>query len=206
MIQISSLHHQNTSKNNEIIRSHKLTPHDGITLFFSITGPRENIISILEDHFLEKLSGVEWSTHGTDTDFSFVSDSYNHFIQNIAEGDRSGISVLFAALSPTGLLLSTIGRSSVVLVERGGETTEISNTEEDAEVFHYISSGEVPPGGAIYLSSHSLDDVIGSDMLYELAQIEDDSWTKTLESILRKEESQSIHITRLYHKSSPSLQ
>lgn len=54
MIETSSLHYK--GKEKKIIRSHKLTPHDTVTLFCIIEGEKEHIVSILEDHLLEMIS------------------------------------------------------------------------------------------------------------------------------------------------------
>jgi hypothetical protein len=81
MLSIGIIHQK--AENSKIIRSHKLQPQEGVTLFLILASEKDNITSIIEDHFLETLSGIEWEKENLHTDFSFVSENYNRFIQNI---------------------------------------------------------------------------------------------------------------------------
>ena len=83
-------------------------------------------MSILEDHFLETLSGVEWKKRDIDTDFSFVSENYNRFIQNIDSGELEGMDIVFAVLSDTYLILSTIGNGEVLLIDENRDISLLS--------------------------------------------------------------------------------
>ena len=71
------------------MRSHKLQPSDDVTIFCIVTGEKENIISVLEDHLLESISRIEWEKNNLITDFTFISENFNHFTQNLDESDRT---------------------------------------------------------------------------------------------------------------------
>lgn len=196
MIQVSTLHHKSTEW-VKIIRSHKLTPHDAVTIFCIIEGEKENIISILEDHLLEMISWVEWQVQDIDADFAYVAEHFNHFINNISTDELTGISVLLAVNSGSALTLSTIGHAQVLLVEKHGEISSISVEEPGKYEFHSISSGEIPPGGNVYLSNTRLESILWDDILFELGELDTATWITTGETILTREYAENIHIIRI---------
>lgn len=195
MIQSSSLHH-NSHDGAKIIRSHKLTPHETVTVFCIIEGKKENIVSVLEDHFLEILSGVEWNIHEIETDFSYIAEHFNHFIKNISPDDLTDISVVFACNIKNLLTFSIIGNAQVILTE-DDTISIISWTSNEKCEFHSISSGEVPSWGTIYLSSSQIDSILWEDILLELADLAESQWVSTGESILHREYNDNLHIFRI---------
>lgn len=201
MIQISSLHHK-SSDGLKIVRSHKLTPHDAVTLFCIIEGWKENIVSILEDHLIEMISWVEWRINEMDTDFAYIAEHFNHFIKNISTDELSDISIVFAINTKNILTFSTIWRAQVILVEKWKEISVISVEDPEKYEFHSISSGEIPPGCNIYLASTRIDSLLWEDIILELSELDETVWITTSETILAREYHENIHIFRIENKQS----
>ena len=80
MIHINKIHHVGSK---EVLMSHKLTPLEHVTLFVILEGKKESGISILDDHILETLSSIEWNDSNYESDFSYVTERYNQFIQTL---------------------------------------------------------------------------------------------------------------------------
>jgi hypothetical protein len=79
---------QYSGKNNtKVVKSHRLQPEHGICIFCIITGENASIVSILEDHILESLSTIEWEKSTLTNDFTYISENFNHFCQNIDHKD-----------------------------------------------------------------------------------------------------------------------
>jgi hypothetical protein len=70
-----------------VMRSHVVRPRPDITIICIVASEKENVTSVIEDHLLESLSSTEWNPGQEDTDFSFVTEKYNHFLSNLAETD-----------------------------------------------------------------------------------------------------------------------
>jgi hypothetical protein len=165
-----------------------------VTIFCILTGKKESITSVLEDHILESISQVEWSIESIDTDFTFVSENFNHFMQNIDESDRSTIGVILAVLIGDSLIFSHIGDTGIILVEQDGAITSLSNNDPSKTGFSAISSGEVLPGSHIYLSSSPLEDRVSDDLLRDLSDLNSAEWKDIISDILKKESQPTIHI------------
>ncbi len=190
----TSLIHQNKTTENKIIRSHELKPGNGIVLFLILSWGKENIVSILEDHFLETLSGIEWKKRDIDTDFSFVSENYNRFIQNIDTEDLEGVDIVFAVLSDTYLILSTIGNGEVLLIDENRDISTLSTNSAKDLYFHAFSSGNIQPGSDVYLASSSIENKLSEDIFQDCMTLESEEWKNTLSRILEKEIQESIHV------------
>lgn len=65
-------------------------------------------MSVLEDHLLETISSISWSSETLESDFSYLSERYNQFIQNIDAGDLKSISCLIGGLYKQFLSLATV--------------------------------------------------------------------------------------------------
>ncbi len=196
MIQISSLHYK-SAKGTKIVRSHKLTPHDSVTIFCIIEGEKENVVSILEDHLLEMVSWVEWQIHDIENDFSYVAEHFNHFIKNLEPNDLDGVSIIFASIFWDTLTLSVIGHARALLVEKDGNISTISTEDLGRYEFHSISSGEIPTGGSIYLSNAPIESILGDDIIFEFSELDSNTWIKTGENVLTREYHDNLHITRI---------
>ena len=155
MLSVGLIHQK--AENSKTIRSHKLQPQEGVTLFLILASDKDNVLSIVEDHFLETLSGIEWTRENLHTDFSFVSEDYNRFIQNIDESELSGISIVFAVLFDTYLIFSHVGEAEILLVEKNQDISLLSSKNTDTH-FHSFSSGELKNESDIYLSPFSLEE------------------------------------------------
>jgi hypothetical protein len=162
-----------------------------------LTGERESIVSILEDHILESISQVEWNTTSIDTDFTYVSESFNHFIQNIEESDRGSTGVILAVLIENYLVFSHIGETSIMLVETDGTITSLSNNDTSKTEFHAISSGEVFPGSHIYLSSSALENRLSDDLIRDISALNPTEWKNIIGDVFRKEIQDTIHIAHI---------
>lgn len=66
--------------------------------------------------------------------------------------------------------------------------------------FHSITTGKVPSGSSIYLSNDAIENLLGAEVLNELAHLSPDVWTETSRQILEREVASSLHIIRLSHR------
>ncbi len=180
-----------------LVRSHRMSPSEWVTIFCILTSEKESIASVLEDHLLESISQVEWNIESIDTDFTFVSENFNHFIQNIDESDRNSIGVLFAVLIDDTLVFSHIGDTSIILVESDGSITSLSNNDPSNTEFHAISSGEVLAGSHIYLSSSPLENRLSDDLIRDLSALNPVEWKNIIGDVFRKEIQDTIHIAHI---------
>jgi len=199
MIQ-SELYHHIWSSKKEFVRSHRLKPSDDVTLFCIISGEKENIISVLEDHILESLSTIEWSHESIGADFWFVSESFNHFIQNIDESDRVGFDVLLAVLIDSTLTFAHTGETGIILIEQNGDITNLSNAEAGRYEFQAISSGEILEWSSIYLSNIQIDTRLSDDVLKDLSGLNIVEWKNIIHDILKEDADKSIHIWYILHE------
>ncbi len=149
---------------------------------------------------MESISQVEWSIASIDTDFTFVSENFNHFIQNIDESDRDSIGVLFAVLIDDTLVFSHIGDTSIILIEDDGTITSLSNNDPSNTEFHAISSGEVLAGSHIYLSSSPLENRLSDDLIRDLSALNPTEWKNIIGDVFRKEIQDTIHIAHISHE------
>ena len=101
-----------------VIRSHILHPHADITILCMILADKENVVSVLEDHLLETISSTGWNHGEEESDFTFVTEKYNHFQRNLAETDIRNTGGLFAILVEDTLMISVIGSMCATLRER----------------------------------------------------------------------------------------
>lgn len=199
MIHTDIFHHtwENTGK---VTRSHRLQPSEWVTIFCILTGEKESIISILEDHLLESISWIEWEGQSLGTDFTFISENFNHFIQNIDIADRASIGVLFAVLIGEELVFSHIGDTSILLVEADGNINNLSNNDPTLGEFQAISSGEVLAGSHVYLSSSPLENRLSDDIIRDLSWLNEVEWKNIIADIFKKEIQETIHVWHIYHE------
>lgn len=191
--------HHTEEKSKKIIRSHRLHPREGITVFLLLASEKENILSIVEDHLLETLSGVEWDS-SIENDFAYVSENYNHFSQNLAWEDKNSIHAIFAVLSENSLTFSHTGETEILLVDEKGELIPLSTAERDTHEFQALSSGEVMEGTEIYLVTEYLEDKLWEDAIGELSSLDDENWKDTITSTLAREKFGTIHIWIIRNK------
>lgn len=83
-----------------------------------ILADKENVVSVLEDHLLETISSTGWNHGEEESDFTFVTEKYNHFQRNLAETDIRNTGGLFAILVEDTLMISVIGSMCATLRER----------------------------------------------------------------------------------------
>ena len=95
-------------EDEKVTRSHVLHPQGDITIVVILSSPKANVVSVLEDHLLETISSTEWKRGEEDTDFSYVSEKYNHFLTNLALDDLQDIGVIFAVERNGHLMMSSI--------------------------------------------------------------------------------------------------
>ncbi len=196
----TDLFHFTWESSKNIIRSHKLEPSEWVTLFCIITWDKENVVSILEDHLLESISGMEWMDESINTDFTYISENFNHFIQNIDESDRIGTGVILAVLIENQLIFSHIGDTSILLVEEDGTITSLNNNNPEKTEFEAISTGEILAGAHIYLSSSSLEERLSDDLLRDLSLLTSAEWRNIVHDVLRKELQESVHIAHIQNE------
>lgn len=164
-----------------LIRSHVLHPHTEISLFIIISAEKENVLSVLEDHLLESISSTSWNYGDEETDFAFITEKYNHFQHNLAESDRVNISALFGVLRNEELMVSVIGSMCAVLREKNGNLSLIAENTDNSTEFTALSSGNIPHGSQIYLSSKPLSSFLSDDFFDECALMSHDAFSSTVE-------------------------
>lgn len=195
MIQIIPIKYE--AKNSPLsLRTHTLHPQSNITVILTIESKSEQTISILEDHILETISGVDWNSEDIDKDFTFITENYNRFIYHIDADDIKKTSVLLAILKGNLLTLAGIGNTSAHLVE-GDEVTEIMIPERGRTDFHTLTTGEINSGSTIYLGSVHLGNIIGNSLLLEFSAMPRGEFEKNSLGILEREITTSLHLIRI---------
>ena len=197
MIQVVSLHNDIPSHANRI-RSHVLTPRPSVTVIILLQWQKENIISILEDHILETVSGVEWSDAHSDVDFTYITEHYNRFIKNLETDDLEGVSILLGLLKNDELTVSSIGEAGAYLVE-GESVTLISSTEKHRYDFHTLTSGQVARNASIYLSNTHLQEIVGDELLLELDTLDEKEIQEVMVGVFKREIQVPLAVIRLAH-------
>ena len=193
MIQTGRIHND-WGKN--ILRSHHLKPGNDISLFFILEWEKENVISVIEDHLLENISSIAWDVDMLDTDFSYLSEHYNQFLQNIPEEDRAWMSCLLALSYENALSIATIWWAEAILVE-GDDISQISSHDNKKHGFHYISHGDIPTWWTVYLSNTSLLSLLGESLVSEMTLLDLQEWENTVKSLIEEERYTDIHIFRI---------
>lgn len=196
----ADLFHFTWESSKNIIRSHKLEPSEWVTLFCILAWERENIISILEDHLLESISGMEWTDESINTDFTYISENFNHFVQNIDENDLHGIGIVFAILVENHLMFSHIWKTWILLVEENGNITPLNNNDPEKNLFEAISNWEVLSWSHIYLSSSSIEERLSDDLLRELSELNTVEWKNIVNDLFKKELQESLHIVHIHNE------
>lgn len=186
--------HYDGGKN--ILRSHELHPGSDVSLFIILEWKKENIVSVIEDHLLESISSATWDEDGLDSDFSYLSERYNQFIQNIDTEDTSSTSCLIGLLYKNWLSLATTGNAEAILVEKD-DISHISSHEEGKNWFHYISHGDIPPGSVVYLSNTSLKSTFWESFVIEMNSLSLDEWSETVHTLVEEEKYTDVHIFRI---------
>lgn len=204
MISTELFHHNNTATHT-VVRSHRLQPTEWVTIFCILSGDKESIISVLEDHILESISGIEWSRESIHPDFTFLSENFNHFIQNIDETDRWGFWVILAVLIDDYLVFSHTGDTSIILVEKDGSISNLSNNDPTKTEFQSVSSGEVAEWSHVYISNVPLETHLSDDIIRDLSDLNATEWKNITGDILRKELQDTIHIGYISHMRDPSI-
>jgi hypothetical protein len=85
-----------------------LHPQSDITIIVILSTPKTNVMSVIEDHLLESISSTEWKHGEEDTDFSYVTEKFNHFLSNLAHSDMETIAIVFAVERGGHLMVSSI--------------------------------------------------------------------------------------------------
>lgn len=196
MIQVNSLHY-NYSSSDRFTRSHTLTPHDAVTLFCIIDGSNERTVSIIEDHILESISSTEWDIHETSQDFAYVTEHYNSFLASFSKEDLIEIRVLLGMLQWDNLTLSTIWGTHGLFIEENGKLIDITVHENKSYEFHSITNGKIPTWATVYLANDNIENLLGADVLDELARLTPEVWSETSKGIFEREIHCNLHIIRL---------
>lgn len=192
----------NTGK---VVRSHRLQPAEWISIFCIITWEKESTVSILEDHILESLSSIEWSSDTLSSDFTYISENFNHFVQNIDEWDLTDLGVILWVLVDTELVFSHIWDTSIILVEKDGTINNLSNNNTDKVEFQSVSSGEVLRWTHVYLSSTPLENRLSDDLIRDLSSLNAIEWKSIIWDIFKKEIQETIHVGHIYNDVPPTI-
>lgn len=180
----------------KIVRSHRLQPSENVTIFLILSGEQDNIISILEDHLLETISGIEWEMPTLQSDFTFVTENFNRFLQNLDEDDRD-ISIVAAVLIDNFLIFANIGTTGIILVENDGSIINLANNDPTRTEFQSISSGDIGNGAHMYLSNVILETRLSDDVIRDLCHLNPTEWKNIVGDILTKDIPETIHIAHI---------
>ncbi len=148
------------SDSGYLVRSHVLHPQPDITIICIVSAEKENIISVVEDHFLETISSTEWKSGQEDADFSYITEKYNHFLSRLAIADADTVSIVFAIERRGHLMVSSIGISEVILQEPDSTPSNIHEDTREHHRFELISSGDIPSGSAIFIASTRVGELL----------------------------------------------
>ena len=185
------------SEYKKSLRSHVLHPHSDITIVCIIWSEKENVTSVVEDHFLETISSSEWKHGQEDSDFSFVTEKYNHFLSNLAVEDEKGVRIIFAVERDGRLMISSIGECEVILQE---DDTNPSSIHEDTRWHHrfeLISSGEIPMNSSVFIVSKNLDGILGDSFYGDCSESESTAFAETAKEVLSREVNDTVHMVRI---------
>lgn len=196
MIQITPIRH-NTSTNSNI-RTHILTPNNGVNITVTIECKKENISSILEDHLLETISSIEWKITYSDEDFEFLTANYNKFIRNLDSFDLENVSIIISMLRNNILTISAIWKATAYLVE-WEEISQIIAPEKWRIDFHTLVKWDVSRNASIYLSNTNIENTIWSELLYEFSNLSSNEYSEVASNILQREMEESIHLIKISH-------
>lgn len=201
MIEISTLKHSD-NKSQLFTQSHKLNPREYVDIFLLFQWEKQHVISILEENFLETISGLQWNLSEINTDFSYVTEKSNHFIQNINEEDKADISILFAILVGNSMLITSIWNMYATIVESDEALADILQKNNKNTEFEYIADGKIHEWSTLYLSNQNLEDVFGRDILLETTWFGDNEWSNICENIGKREVHEHLHIFKISNKRS----
>lgn len=185
-----------------LVRSHVLHPQSDITIICIVSAEKENVISVVEDHFLETISSTEWKSGQEDSDFSYITEKYNHFLSRLAIADADTISILFAVERSGHLMVSSIGASEVILQEDDVSPSSIHEDTREHKRFELISSGDIPFGSSVFVASRNLEGIIGESFYSDCAHMENTSFADTAKEVLGRELHETIHVVRIRRSAS----
>ncbi|GAB0174796.1 MAG: hypothetical protein HHAS10_06750 [Candidatus Altimarinota bacterium] len=185
--------------NSGSIRSHILHPQSDITIICIISSPKQNVMSVLEDHLLECISSTEWKYNDEDTDFSYVTEKYNHFLTNLSHEDLVEIGVIFAVERNGRLMVSSIGDAEVILQEKSGTPVNIHEDTRGHHGFELISSGDIPVYGTVFVVSQNLENKVGDTFYSDCAFTESSKFIDTAREVLARDIESTTHIVRIKH-------
>jgi hypothetical protein len=195
MIESGRIHYDWGKK---ILRSHHLHPGNEISLFIILEWLKESAVSIIEDHLIENISSISWEVDTLDTDFWYLSERYNQFIQNISEEDKTWISCLIAISHLHSLSIATIGWAEAILVENE-DISQISSHDAKKQGFHYISHWDIPDWWSVYLSNSSLTSLFWESLICDMTALDIWEWEDTVKSLIIEEKYTDLHIFRITH-------
>ncbi len=165
-----------------------------------IRSPKENVLSVIEDHFLESISSTEWKYGDEESDFSYVTEKYNHFLSNIAEEDVQSIHALFAVQRGVHIMVSTTGNMSALQRESDGTINRIHEDTIAHHQFDLISSGEIAIEGTLFFVSSDISNIVWDDFYNEVADLEREKFESIVQEILTRETKKTIHIIRISNR------
>ena len=180
-----------------LVRSHVLHPQPDITIICILSAEKENIISVVEDHFLETVSSTEWKHGQEDTDFSYITERYNHFLSRLAVVDADTVSLVFAVERRGHLMVSSIGPSEVILQEPDEAPNSIHEDTREHHRFELISSGDIPLGSAVFIASKNCESLLGESFYSDSLTLESSTFSDMTREILDREESGTLHLIRI---------
>jgi hypothetical protein len=171
----------------ESLRSHVLHPHSDITIICIIGSARTSVTSVVEDHLLETISSTGWKHGEEDADFSFVTEKYNHFLSNLAVADEETVRIILAVERDGHLMVSSIGKSEVILQEQDASPTSIHEDTSGHHRFELISSGDIPMNSSVFIVSCRLESILGDSFYSDCAHTESAVFADTIKEVLARE-------------------
>lgn len=181
------------------LRSHILHPQGDITVILFISSPKQNVLSVLEDHLLECMSSTEWKRGDEDADFSYVTEKYNHFLANLAIEDLHEVGIIFAVERNWHLMVSSIGDAEVILQEKNWSPVNIHEDTRWHHNFELISSGDIPVSWTVFIVSKNLENRVWDTFYSDCAFTPSEKFIETAREVLARDIESTTHIVRIKH-------
>ncbi|MCP4523904.1 MAG: hypothetical protein GY828_06845 [Candidatus Gracilibacteria bacterium] len=144
------------NKNNFIIKKN-ISLEVNLNCFIHISSESKNYADALLNNILDSTID-KISVNNTYGDFSNVLENINAYIKtwNEKKDTPDKINVIIAILNENSLVFSNIGRSTAYMINKKNEFIHLTENNDHAQSFSYISNGTLQHNEIVTLSSSEL--------------------------------------------------
>ncbi|MCP4522701.1 MAG: hypothetical protein GY828_00620, partial [Candidatus Gracilibacteria bacterium] len=158
----------NIEINNEnFIIKKNISLETNLNCFIHISSESKNYADALLNNILDSTID-KISPNNTYGDFSNVLENVNAYIKTRNEKKETPdkINVIIAVLNENSLVFSNIGRSTAYMINKNGEFIHLTENNDHAQSFSYISNGTLQDNEIVtFSSSELLQYITQSDMI-----------------------------------------